>query len=742
MFQLEKERNLLLRRRILEKEIEKVQLMIDSLEYWRILSKINDISKKIEENTALKNKLEVELIQVQFEKKKLMEKMEELLKTIQTTGDSNRIRIEYELKDYEKQLNEYLEKIEKGKIEKEKIKRELEKARKKRNDLQRKIKRLSNILITMTEKHSSINTLFSKLSIEKKKLQELEKKKIEEIFSIKSEMNFIEKELERIILEEKSNREMLNNVLAYYDSVKKRIRLLKKAREGDIARRNKLIERLTNLEEVLAERKRALDNALTTLKILTESIDAFRILFAKVSGAIEYRSRNEKDRTIKVFKKILEEKGLRIHGVLKESLWFPESIKKAVESLAGEWMYSILVENSLDMLVLINILGRSIDDVKILTSEGETLRREIPVKLRGRGTHVMDLIKYPKNIEKHVLKIFWNSVLANSIEDALVFAKHGFKAATLDGQVFTNEGASIQKDNDREFESLLRFMKNFTEKIVELSRMIEKVELHIRHSLTKKISEESEFRNRLESELNSIDMHMNELEGQLNVLANEYLLASKKLSQVFRERSLNRKHLFERKLFRLKSLLVLKEKKLISIRRSIKVLEEKIEKIESEKVKEKESLIKIENIIKSLRKRVLEFRDLEKSLIDKFYVIREEMRLSINLANELRNKIETLRGTFGETQMKREEENRRDKLVEAIRKIDEEIERLNSEINRVKDVERKLLVEKEVNENRIEELKSRINGQPLIVSGETSFVERYLNILKEEIEKVQEVNML
>ncbi|MDW8033512.1 MAG: AAA family ATPase, partial [Nitrososphaerota archaeon] len=216
----------------------------------------------------------------------------------------------------------------------------------------------------------------------------------------------------------------------------------------------------------------------------------------------------------------------------------------------------------------------------------------------------------------------------------------------------------------------------------------------------------------------------------------------KKLSQVFRERSLNRKHLFERKLFRLKSLLVLKEKKLISIRRSIKVLEEKIEKIESEKVKEKESLIKIENIIKSLRKRVLEFRDLEKSLIDKFYVIREEMRLSINLANELRNKIETLRGTFGETQMKREEENRRDKLVEAIRKIDEEIERLNSEINRVKDVERKLLVEKEVNENRIEELKSRINGQPLIVSGETSFVERYLNILKEEIEKVQEVNML
>ncbi|MDW8033575.1 MAG: AAA family ATPase, partial [Nitrososphaerota archaeon] len=527
MFQLEKERNLLLRRRILEKEIEKVQLMIDSLEYWRILSKINDISKKIEENTALKNKLEVELIQVQFEKKKLMEKMEELLKTIQTTGDSNRIRIEYELKDYEKQLNEYLEKIEKGKIEKEKIKRELEKARKKRNDLQRKIKRLSNILITMTEKHSSINTLFSKLSIEKKKLQELEKKKIEEIFSIKSEMNFIEKELERIILEEKSNREMLNNVLAYYDSVKKRIRLLKKAREGDIARRNKLIERLTNLEEVLAERKRALDNALTTLKILTESIDAFRILFAKVSGAIEYRSRNEKDRTIKVFKKILEEKGLRIHGVLKESLWFPESIKKAVESLAGEWMYSILVENSLDMLVLINILGRSIDDVKILTSEGETLRREIPVKLRGRGTHVMDLIKYPKNIEKHVLKIFWNSVLANSIEDALVFAKHGFKAATLDGQVFTNEGASIQKDNDREFESLLRFMKNFTEKIVELSRMIEKVELHIRHSLTKKISEESEFRNRLESELNSIDMHMNELEGQLNVLANEYLLASK-----------------------------------------------------------------------------------------------------------------------------------------------------------------------------------------------------------------------
>ncbi|MEM3713033.1 MAG: AAA family ATPase, partial [Thermoproteota archaeon] len=442
MFQLEKERNLLLRRKMLEKEIEKAQLIIDSLEYWRLIDKLNDISRKIEEHITFKNKLESELVTIQSERKKLMEKTEELLKTMPTIGDSNKIRIEYEMKDYERRINENLRKIEEEKNELDIIKKELKKAKKKKSRLQRKIKRLSRILVTIMRKHSSINVLLSKISNEKKKLQELEKKKVEEIFHIRSELNLIEKELERIRVEEKNVEKMLNDVLVYYNSIKKRMHLLNKARERDNARRNKVIERLTDLEEVLAERKKALNNTITTLKILTESMDAFRIFFAKFSGALSYRNRNERGKNIESIKKALEERGLRIHGIFRESIWFPEDIRKPIESLVGEWMDSILVENSLDMLVLINLLGGRINGVRVLTSEGEALRKEIPVKLSGRGTHIMDLIKYPASIEKHVLKIFWNSVLVNSIEDALVFAKHGFKAVTLDGRIFTREGVS------------------------------------------------------------------------------------------------------------------------------------------------------------------------------------------------------------------------------------------------------------------------------------------------------------
>ncbi|MEM1553428.1 MAG: AAA family ATPase [Thermoproteota archaeon] len=745
MFQLERERNLLLRRRMLEKEIERVQLIIDSLEYWRLIDKLNDVSKKIEETIALKNKLENELIQIQSEKRKLMEKMEELLRTVPTVSDSNKIRIEYELKDYERQLNQCLEKIKEERGRLDAIKKELKKVRKKRNRLQRKIKRLSHIQTTIMKKHASTNALFLKASNEKRKLYELEKKTVEEILHLKSRFNLIEKEIEKITVEEKSAEKMLKEVLTYYNNIKKKIRILNRARERDSYRRSKVIERLVNLEKALAERRKIIDNTLTTLKILTESIDAFRIFFAKISGALSYRSRSEREKAIEIVKKTLEEKGLKIYGILRECIIFPENIRRAVESIAGEWMDSILVENSLDMLVLINLIGGRINDVKILTSEGEVVKKEVPVKLYGRGTHMMDLIKYPKSIEKHVSKIFWNSVLAKSIEDALVFTKHGFKAVTLDGRVFTSEGASIPRDNNMEFESLLRFMKSFTEKAGELSNTAEKLELYIKHSLSKKILETTEYRNKLEEELNVIDMHINEIGEQLNVLANEYLSASRKISQIFRERNVNKRRMLEKELERLKTSLILKEEKLVRIRRNIRILEEELEELESKKTREKESLMKIENIVYNLQRRLGELKDLEKAVFERLCATREEITRYVSLASQLRNKIETLKAEMsGEAQIGHEKgENERDILIEAIRKLDEELEGLNLEINRVKDAERRLLVEKEINENKIEELKRRINNQPLSVPEEIrEQAERYLKILREEVEKVQEVNML
>ncbi|MEM3712935.1 MAG: AAA family ATPase, partial [Thermoproteota archaeon] len=226
---------------------------------------------------------------------------------------------------------------------------------------------------------------------------------------------------------------------------------------------------------------------------------------------------------------------------------------------------------------------------------------------------------------------------------------------------------------------------------------------------------------------------------------NEYLSASRRLSQIFRERNINKKRMFEKELSRLKSSLVLKEKKLVRIHRSIGLLEKELERLDDEKAKVKESLIKVENIINSLQRRVGEFTDLEKALANRLYATREEIRLYGNLVNEFKNKIETLRTERdGKTIAEYgKDENRQDRLVEAIRKLDEEIERLNSEINRVKDIERNLLVEKEVNESKIEELRKRIHDQPIKASEEMRGpAERYLKILKEEVEKVQEVNML
>lgn len=745
MLQLERERNLLLRRRMLEKEVEKVQLIIDSLEYWRLINKLNDVSKRIEENNVLKNKLETELVTIQSERRKLMERTEELLKATPVIGDSEKIRLEYELKDCERQLNECLKKTEEENLELNTIKKELGKVKKKRSRMQGKIKRLLKVSSRMSIKCSSLGNLVSRFSEEKRRMQEIERRKVEEAYQIKIQLNMVEKELEKILVEEKNAERMLKDILLHYNGVRRRMNSLNRVKNRESARRSRLIEKLDDLEKSLAERRKTLDNTIETLKILTESMDVFRIFFAKASGALSYRDRKDKKKILELMRRALEEKGLRVYGILRENLWFPEDVKKAVESLAGEWMDSVLVENSLDMLVLTKLFSGETAGVRVLTPEGEISRKEVPPKLNGRGTHLMDLLKYPKVIEKHVLKIFWNSVLANGVEDALAFVKNGFKAVTRDGQVFTNEGALIPDDSDREFENILKFMKIFTGKAGELSKMIETVETHIKHSLSRKIVETTEFRNKLEGELNAIDTYMSKLEKQLNILANEYLSASRRLSQVFRERNTGKKRFLEKELQRLRSSITLKEKELGNIRKKIKLLEEKMEKLDDEKTRARRSLIEIENIVNTLNRRIEEYRNVEEALASRIFAIRNEVRNSMVLANDLRNRIEFLRAKIGEEVRTEygESRDKRSELVEAIRKLDEEAERLNSEINKVKDVERRLLVEKEVNESRVEELRNRILGQPLQVPEETrDSVEKYLSILKSELEKVQEVNML
>ncbi|MBO3753745.1 MAG: hypothetical protein FGF53_02515, partial [Candidatus Brockarchaeota archaeon] len=236
-----------------------------------------------------------------------------------------------------------------------------------------------------------------------------------------------------------------------------------------------------------------------------------------------------------------------------------------------------------------------------------------------------------------------------------------------------------------------------------------------------------------------------ELGEQLDTLTSEYLEASRRLSQAFRKRDAGKKRLLERERIRLKSLTVVREKSISRVRRRIRLIENELNGLEKKREALKNRLALIENIVNNLNRKAKEYRNTEKTLSERIAKFREDNRAVLSLTRDLKARIEDLKGRIGgNIEVIREgvEDRRRD-LVSTIRKLDGEIEGLNAEINRVKDVERKLLVDKEMSENRIRELKGRIPGQPLKVSEDKeSLTEKYLNILRSELEKVQEVNML
>lgn len=747
MLQLERERNVLLRRRMLEKEVEKMQVIINSLEYWRLVRRLDEASRNLDEKVALRSKLESELSSRQVEKRKLIEKMGELLETGPlTTPDVERIRLQYELKDREKRLVEALGRLEEKRSELKTVKQELSRLRRRRS---RTIRRTANLLKdyrSMLEKHSSINIQILRLLNEKKRLHKTEKEQSAEIASMANRLVLVNRDLDRMRLDEENAEKMFREVATYYNNLKRRIGSLKRRRRVEIARKNMVTEKLIDLDRVLAERRRMLDEILNTVKILMNSLDSFRIIFAKASGLAGYAVQSERRRrALDLVKSVSEKKGLSIYGVLRESLWFPKELDRAVESLAGEWMDAVLVKNSFDMLFLMNFLEGKGTGVKVLTSEGEAARKEIPVELSKRGTHAMDVLKYPKSIEKHVLKIFGNSVVVNTVEDALIFARKGFKASTINGEVFTSEGGLIRENLEEELESLRSVMKGFSEKVSELSRILETVNNHVRPVLKRRILEASDLRKKMTEDLNTIDSRMEELGEQLNNLANEYLEASRRLSQVFRRRGTGGKRSLEKKKTRLETLMLVKEKNFRKIRRKVRLAGKELEKFEEKKDFIKKRLTVIENILNGLRRKTEDYSNAEKMLIEKIARIREDMGQALSQASDLNAEIEDLRRKIGEGGgfEHGEVEDKRRGVVETIRKLDGEIEELNTEINRVKDVERKLLVDKEMNENRIQELKNRIPSQPLKVSEDReSLAENYLNILRSELEKVQEVNML
>ncbi|MGQ9479062.1 MAG: AAA family ATPase [Thermoproteota archaeon] len=744
MLQLERERNIFIRRRMIEKEIERIESMINSWEYHRILKKVNEISEELVKQVDLRSMLEAELAKKNAEKKDLMKRMEEILRENRlTTPDAASIKIEYELKDYERQLAGICEDIKEKRIEFNLTRDELSRLRRKMYKTERKILSLKDLRKEILRGGFSISSQISRFTEEKKRLQELARKKYEEEEKAANRLSLIKKEFEKALLEKEASEKMLQEFFTNYLSIKKKIMVLENRKmKGDVKRR-RIIDRIKGIEMALAERKGILENITNMIKILTESLDALRLLFAKTSVMLSSRIRDgNMDKIIEIVKSVSKKKGLSIYGTLRENISYPKETARAIESIAGEWLDSILVKNSLEMLTLMNILRGRVFGFRVFISEGNFSRKEIPRELKGRGIHLMDIIKYPKTVEKHILKLFWNSILVKSVEDALAFVAKGFKAVTFNGEVFTSEGSLVIEDTETGIGNLMGILRGFSEKATELSAIIEYVNSYAKPVLSRRILEDEDLKRRLAESLNFIDLQTGELERRLTELTREYLKISEKLSQIFRANSTGRISSLKKEIATLERFARSRGKKRGKIQGMMRSIEKKISRLERENRIIGNRLREIDTILNSLNFKAEKLRILKEKLVEKKMEIRKELRRLLDQAKTLEARISEIRKSIDKSDESIVEGEQRE-LVTLMENVDKEIEKLNLEINRMKDVERRLLVEKEVNENKLQELRVRIQGQPVEVSEEKAgIIEKYLSILREEFGNVQEVNML
>ncbi|MEM2150350.1 MAG: chromosome segregation protein SMC [Candidatus Bathyarchaeia archaeon] len=742
---LERERNNLLRYNFLKREIARLEMVKISREIRRLEDEADRVSKEVAEVREKNNEIMERRESLRLKRRNMDSEMRKLGFDEIERKRERIIEIQMEAKSLKSKLNELSEKISRERSELEKLRKIKGGLQRQREEIENeihlseeRIKQLSEILSRVSEEIAEKQALYDSL------LEDLSKARL--IFEDKSrQISDIEKQLSQV-------REDRVKTESEHGKVQSRLSVYMQRLEDLKSKRTELKETCDKLRGLLADLEGVLNSQREQMKKLQEALDkrikqreliekemedAEKIAGLAKEALIEFEARKDLISKIdpeEVAIKSLEELSALgvisgVHGRLKKLIKIEKGYEKAVEAAASGWLDSLVVDDLNVAFTCIETLKRmKLGRVKIiplnsLSANGNVIKAS---NIEGVSGPVASFVKCEKLYEPAVNFVLGDTVLALSEDAAIRASKDGFRAVTLNGDLYEAGGGvesgfyrtpidisalipseKALKNLEQAVKALGRYLENrgniiadlegeiskarldiaaLSESIVKLEGEVERTQKSISQSemQIKRIEETIE---KIVSQLEEDKSHLSSLEAKIREINEREKSLSEILEKARNELNLLETHGINTKRESLASELIALKQKYSHVESEISVEKSKIEAILKRNIKElddriNETSTRIIGLEKEIDeatkendetlKRIRELEDLERNISEEISGFRERIKGFMSEIDALDNELALL---------EREYENG----IKILNDLEIKLQTINLRINQLKE---------------------------------------------------------
>jgi len=457
--QLERERNDLLRYKMLQKEIGSQQAQILSsqiagFETKRVsaLQALEQEQKKLEELRLERDNLSAQRVQTEAERRQFEEK------TV-TLGNQ-------ELFEVERKIAESSNGVVRAKVEAESARnllntrtRQRESLLKQGEDIDDSIKQLTISIRGLTGRQTRLEEQFTDSNSKAEKLNEALKTARDSLSQdskqreeLDAEIQAIEKELSGLIASSKGSSTKLDLTASHLqtlesrhqefsqlgEELKKRIREMERFAKEQEKRLQDIEEKAKEYTELKDQRRKEIEEALDVVKRARVTVTEFNTQ-RNIADTIQ-----AEERALQKIEEMAEEGAIKgVLGRLQDLIKFGDEYGKAVEAASAGWMRALVVK---DLEVAIKCveslkrtkLGRAkiipLEDLELhATDDGD---EETP----GIVGPISKVIKSEKSVARAVQFVFGDTMLATNQRAAFMSASKGLRCVVTSGDLYEPGG--------------------------------------------------------------------------------------------------------------------------------------------------------------------------------------------------------------------------------------------------------------------------------------------------------------
>jgi len=781
---LEKERNDLLRYNFIQDEIKRLeavklskQIRDVQKEIDELSGKASDLERKLEELRqhrddlrSERRKIESELRRHGFEKAE--EKRRQLIQIQMKIGEL-RSRLG-ELNSRISSGNSILEDLRRSKAEAElqieSIKGEIEKYERRIGEL---TPNWDALLKEIAEKQSIYDAVSSEVNETRSRLEERNR----EIKEIEGHLEKIRSETVNIQREQAKSQSKIDVYL-------ERLRNLEEKRNDLKASLRRLEEAFKDLQKIQKGQEAQLDalrNALirrTKRKAVLEAQikEAGKVVEIAREAVVEFEARKElvdkfntEEQALRYVEQLSREGIIEgIHGRLRDLVRFSKRHERAVEAAASGWLNALVV-NDLDVaFTCVEMLRKTkLGRIKIIPLKGlSPSKQRSPPKIEGVLGGISDFVRHDEAYAPAVSFVLGDTLLVRDESAALRVSRRGFRAVTLNGDLFETGGgvesgfyrAPLDFSSFVPSESSLRALEKA---VAALRKLLDAREGHVKdleEAITetqKEITRLSQSSGRLESEIERARKSIRE--ARLNLNRAEDNLEN--IQSLLREEELKVKQ-YESKLKEL-------SERELTIRQKLSEMKRKVDLTELQERDSKRE--ELGNELVALRQRAGEIEARLSSLRSRIEILRKDLEKTISRRDKITERISSLEKEIKQASRRREEvqagierfekeknelsvfllnvREDSEKLTYRIDEIDGKLQSVEEEYERIDD----LLDEIRLNLQTLhlqmgrylDQLRSLGYEKPLAEAGEDiEKIGETIRIMRAELERIGAVNQL